>query len=463
MFMQRHRMTSLGLALLCSVGAHAGDSGRLNYTVQPGDRLETLARDLMADPQAWRSLARLNGLNDANRLRPGQRLALPQAALKETTPTATLVAVSGSVVVNDRQAQTGQPIAEGDRIATGDNSSAVLRLADGTRVQLLPASLGELLQHRQFEPQNTKPTPANTWYTGTLRLIQGALQTLTDRGVLRAAPLEIKTPTSVVGVRGTHFRVGFEGQARSEVLSGTVNAENSAQGSEALLPAGTGAVINPAQARIDIKPLLAAPDLPPDLPPLAASEAWRWPTVPGAAGWRVQVARDAAFDRIVAAYPLDRPELAPGSIPAGNWYVRVRAVDADGLEGFDAVRSLRALAAVPWGFEFEPLAYQAGGSELAWRAVDLQGRPVPVATWSLTWDSRDPSATATAPVTVRNDGPLRAVATLPPLPSGSYALRITGTDENQQTVISQRYRLQLPSGWGNTLTNLPQALRAEID
>ncbi len=65
-----------------------------------------------------------------------------------------------------------------------------------------------------------------------MRLSQGAVETLASKLGLRAIPLQIQTPTTVIGVRGTRFRIAQEtatANARAEVMEGVVRADNTVQ------------------------------------------------------------------------------------------------------------------------------------------------------------------------------------------------------------------------------------------
>jgi|GEM_PF-3018481 len=48
-----------------------------HYTVRPGDTLSKIAREQLGDPNRYREIARLNRLNDPNRIQVGQELAIP--------------------------------------------------------------------------------------------------------------------------------------------------------------------------------------------------------------------------------------------------------------------------------------------------------------------------------------------------------------------------------------------------
>ena len=65
--------------------------------------------------------------------------------------------------------------------------------------------------------------------------------------------------------------------------------------------------------------------------------AFTWPGQDGARGWRAQVAADAGFEKILLDSQGDRPEARwDTALPDGRYFLRLRAVDAAGLEGLNA-------------------------------------------------------------------------------------------------------------------------------
>ena len=67
-------------------------------------------------------------------------------------------------------------------------------------------------------------------------------------------------------------------------------------------------------------------------------------SVAGAVAYRGQVALDAAFTNLIADASANEPSLVFKDLPDGEFFVRARAIDSLGLEGRDAVRSLRVAA-----------------------------------------------------------------------------------------------------------------------
>lgn len=385
-------LAALGLlVLLSSAGARAQDALRL--TVQPGDTADRLAREVLRHPQDWRQVARLNGLQPPHVLRPGQVLRVPVALLRQRPAPATVQAATGEVgllpphaqVLRDLRPQrpgdrtvaeapmqtlaVGQTIPEGAHIAIGPRSSAVLQLADGSLVKLLPDSVASLSASRVAGARAqavsapvsgvasgapaTAATAHDGWFVGTMRLLRGSMEVLAAKA-LRAKPLEVQTPTTVLGVRGTHYRVHVDAQPASAVAappagaSGVERPESAwqwltiaevlegrvAAGADTVLGAGQGARVGPL-SRPAVSALPPAPDLS-ALPARFERPLVSW-SAPADGDVRVQLARDAQFHAIVLDQRVaaGQPVRADG-LPDGIWHVRMRQVDATGVAGLDA-------------------------------------------------------------------------------------------------------------------------------
>lgn len=336
------------LSLLVATGLAAAEEPSLPYTVQKSDKLIRLSRDLLVTPGAWGEVAKFNKMKDPNFITPGQVLQIPLRLLKHRPAAGRVVSAQGSVQMGGAPAVVGAPLPEGAKFQVGPNSSAVLELGDGSRVKLLPGTLAEVVSNRDYAMRDASVSGSNTWYSGIVRLAQGTVEALAAKIQRRATPLQIETPTSLVGVRGTEFRVAYEDpasrNARTEVTEGQVRADNTAQQTGADLPRGTGAVINPAQREVQVVRLLAAPDLsalPAEVQkPAGALALPALATLAGAQAWRVQVASDDKFEKIVRDLKVAGAGVELGSLDVGGWFVRVRGIDAAGIEGFDATRPL---------------------------------------------------------------------------------------------------------------------------
>ena len=360
---------------------------------------------------------------------------------------------------------------EGSKLQTGANSSALIELADGSRVTLLPNTLAELVTSQNYATRDARSSASTTWFSGLIRLVQGSLDTAAEKLARRATPLQIQTPTSLVGVRGTKFRVAFDDpatqNARSEVLEGAVRADNTAQRSGADLAMGQGAVLNPAIKDIRVVNLLKAPDLaatPADiLKPLAL---WPMPVLDGAAAFRVQVAVDEQFGKIVRNLVVTSGTADLSNLPNGSWFARIRGIDADGIEGYDSVKAVQVVLPPPpeqpprqWTVSADRLDLVNGRHILQFSQEGLDASHTIAA---VVTPDMPPPHTRLAEATATGDK-ARIVLDLGYLaPDTTLVLRLTVTQADGAKVVPLTYRLRSLSGWSWTegpLQLMPPAVR----
>lgn len=377
-----HLLRAAVLAAALTTGARAADP-MVEFVVVRADTLIGLSRSVLTSPTAWREVARINKLPDPNRLLPGQHLRIPTRLLRGDAVSATLVSVTGEVRAGDAPAAVGARIAEGQSVQTGSNGSAVVELADGSRVRVPPSSLAEVAASRTLggrlpadaaataEEAAAANAPSN-WFAGTLRVLRGSVEVFATK-VLRAKPLEVVTPTAVVGVRGTQYRVGFDegasGRTHAEVIEGVVRFDTTGTASGADLQAGFGAATDAAGKTAIVAPLLGAPDLS-GVPALFERPIVRFAPAGNDTPLRVQIAFDAAFDKVVSDQQVAAGvEVRVAGLDDAQWYLRARRIDTQGIEGVDATRSfvLKARPEPPASLAPRAGAKQAVGTvEFAW-------------------------------------------------------------------------------------------------
>lgn len=432
-------------------GAAPAAEPSLPYTVKPSDKLIRLSRDLLVRPGAWPEVARFNRMKDPNFIKPGQRLQIPLRLLKYQPAAARIVSSAGDVRLGGAPVTVGMAVPEGSRLQAGANSSAVVELGDGTQVKLLPGTLAEVVSNRDYAMRDASASGSTTWFSGLVRLAQGALETLATRGKNRATPLQIETPTSLVGVRGTQFRVAYEDpasrNARTEVVEGEVRADNPAQQSGANLPGGTGAVINPAEREVRVVKLLPAPDL--SALPVEVTKpqaAWPMPVLAGATAFRVQVASDEKFDRIVRDLKVTTASVDLGSLDIASWYARVRGIDAQGLEGLDSVKLVAVKEPTRWRVTSSTLAVRDGRNTLSWNAEAANGQPLAAARYFA-----ELSTDAGFSNVIRRLEATGPELQLGELQAGVYFLRLSATQADGRSLDGGVYRFELTANWGVTV------------
>jgi hypothetical protein len=334
-------------------------------TVTTHDTLIGLNRTLFTAPGAWKDVARINRLPDSNQIKPGQVLRVPARYLHSKVVPAQVLSVFGDVRIADRPAAAGAALDVGASIRTGEASSAVVQLADGSHIKLAPNSLGRLDEQRRFQVKATAAAVDDGLVAASLRLISGSVEVFASK-VLRARPLEVSTPTAVIGVRGTVYRVrndvtpatgaaGAVNVSATEVLEGQVHAQVGASAAQSAdVPARFGAPLEDGRKPV-VLPLPPAPDLS-GVPPVFDHLPLKF-HVPGAMRVRVQIANDTAFDHIQYDQHFDAgDEVYVPQLADGRWHLRVRAIGLEGLEGLDAVRDFQLLARPEAPFLTEPPA-----------------------------------------------------------------------------------------------------------
>ena len=334
--------TWVGLASIAPMQAEAAppdkpDSGDWLYRIQPGDTLFALTEAYLQDRSSWRELQRVNHVANPLRLPPGGTLKMPVALLRREASVATVLFTQSEVSLirapNAATAlQTGTQVQAGDRLRTGEQGSISLRFVDGSRLLVAPGSevsIEELLVYGRSAIPSMK-----------LRLNKGSADSKVEKSSQRPANYELRTPSLNLGVRGTEFRVqvGDDGQStHAEVLEGVVAAGSTP------VEAGFGAAVTPGQVGLQLGRLLPAPDLsavPPKLDRLPLTI--NWAAQPEAKAWRAQVFALGDFERLLLDGRFNRPQAAWGlavELPDGRYTLRVRAIDALGLEGLATDRA----------------------------------------------------------------------------------------------------------------------------
>ena len=372
--------------------APAQTAGDLQYKVQPGDTLEGVARRLMEQPRRYPEIARLNGLGNQDVIQPGQTLRIPAPYLKMQPEEATVAAVKGDVTLAGKPVEPGARATAGADVITGADGQITLRLADGSEIRLQPGTTAKLSE--------IKRNPASGARAYVINLVRGRLDTDVAPGKGDNSRFTINTPTAALGVRGTSFRAAAEsGSASTEVLEGRLQA---AAGVVNRVVSGvvTGTVTG-TRATVDVnqgfgtKAVAGRAPLPPvpllDAPGLAplgavsdtADPELAFAPVPGAAGYRGIVAEDAKFERVVVEAVALTPALKTAALKDGQYFFRARAIDYQGMEGWNAdgrfrvrtnPRAPQVVSAAPPGllqqpnlarmevsFNWQPVADAAGG------------------------------------------------------------------------------------------------------
>jgi hypothetical protein len=303
-----------------------GGDPPISYTARKGDNLYNLGRFYLVHLGDYRVVQKLNKVSNPYRLRIGTKLAIPRSLLRSDLLQARVVSFRGSATIDGKAAILGATVGEGGLIRTGPNASISVVLADGSTVTLPSQSLVRVERLRRFHLTNELDR--------LFKLEDGRSETHVTPRTNGRDRFEMRTPISVAAVRGTDFRVSLLDSGRTstaEVLDGHVDFAGI--GAEVMLDPGTGARFA-ADGAIGPIPLLPPPDI---LDPAQIQSepdlAFHIAPLPGAAHYRMQIAKDAGFLDILGETVVDQPQASLSALPNGDYFVRVTAMDVNEIEG----------------------------------------------------------------------------------------------------------------------------------
>ncbi len=334
----------VGFLLSALLATTAAQAQEWLYTVRPGDNIWNITSDYLTSMSYWPKLQALNHVVDPERLPPGMKLRIPVAWLKSRPAAARVLDARGEVeatlAFNNRTIAVAadQPLQSGDEVRTGPDGSATLEFGDGSRL---------LLQADSRLVMDTLSVYGDTRMMDTrLRLRQGRADSQVTTRQTPRARYEIWTPAATSAVRGTDFRVDMDpatGVARVEVLTGKLDLKGERR--SRTVPKGFGALAETGRPPAAAARLLAAPVLA-GLPPLVTRvpAQFSFPELAGAAGYRAQIAANVRFETLLFDGVSQQPQVRGPDLPDGDYVVRVRGIDAQGLEGYDAYHPFRLRA-----------------------------------------------------------------------------------------------------------------------
>ena len=341
-----NRLVTAALAIMLVFLARGGvaeetRAGLVRYVVRAGDSCWSIAAERLGAGDRYAVIHRHNDLGPLPHLLvPGQILWLPDDAVP---PEARVGAPRHDVTARPPKAPDWRKAYEDMalwtlyRVATGDDSSALIQFRDASDLRMRAEAL--LVIHGGGSGSSRLRARAKTSVTLEKGTLRGGLARL-DR---EAGGIGVETPQSEVVVRATDAQVEVLPDEASIVCVYEGEADVRAQDVTVTVPEVHGTRVDRGQPPQKPRPLPPPPtwrDGAGDAVVLVpegyagAFEA-RWSDVPVAARYRVELARDERFH-----YPIVDAEVGAGvtafraeDLALGAYYARVAAIDGDRLEG----------------------------------------------------------------------------------------------------------------------------------
>ena len=255
-----------------SAALQSPEQANVLYRVQEGDTFNGLWTRLFQANADRSQVLELNQISNEHRISVGQTLRLPRHMLKFTPGVAHVVNLTcdQAIVVGptSKPLSVGANVTEGDVIRVPADCHITLAVEDGSIIRL-PSSA--TLKFTTLRKNALEAEPEVR-----LDLASGRIEISVKKNRSRLTPFEVSTPKSVMGVRGTEFRVGYSPQdstAQVEVISGTVAAQGGQDSTAQHVEKGYGLPID-AQGRAQALEQLLPP-------PTFVSSQRIMPSVPG--------------------------------------------------------------------------------------------------------------------------------------------------------------------------------------
>lgn len=333
---------ALVLAILTLLVTADASAQEWRYRVRPGDNVWELARRHLKPDVPWERLQALNQVEDPYRLVPGSVMRFPLVWLHQQPARVRVVALAGNIQATRAGSpdafaiRVDQQLDAGTTLRTAADASLTLEFADGSRLQLMGDSELQLDRLSAYGSTGMVDT--------RLRLPRGrsSYDVKPQRGP--GSRFIVESPGLMTSVRGTGFRVASDGSnSRSEVYQGRVDV--SGGGRQVKVAAGRGTYNDARRQPVTPVALLPAPDLrglPSDV--VRIPEMLSWTPVDGASGYRLQASAHEDFRTLLQDLQTDVARARLDVQAEGPAFVRVRAIDTNGLEGLDAVHRLQIAA-----------------------------------------------------------------------------------------------------------------------
>lgn len=318
-----------------AAGSPAPDADHLVYQMKPGDTLMGLVNRFMEGPDPLKQLMSANRIANINRIPVGAKIKIPRSLLKHTPSTATVTRLNcKSVIQIDGNAavpiKTGTVLGEGAVVRIPAGCQFALTLEDDSTLRLMSGAVIQLKTLRR-NPLEASPEVKVELLDGRMEIDVPKKRLQTD------APFQVITPTSVAGVRGTEFRVGFDAKQRNsqvEVKVGVVGARGVGETTEKRAGPGQGVAITADGKALDIETLLMPPRFDSgQAQPGGQDWLLKFNADPKAQRFLLVTAEDANFSALASQEQPAQPQVLASALGTKPVFYQWSSISATGLMG----------------------------------------------------------------------------------------------------------------------------------
>ncbi|MFK7853079.1 MAG: FecR domain-containing protein [Granulosicoccus sp.] len=324
--------------------------------VAEGDTLRSLAKRELGKTGLAPLLAQFNGLVESAPLTPGNIIRIPihvpaRGEFAEVvfvkggvfvlrTDTSSIGAQSAAQVASAAStAQTGgsassgasielqrnDEVHSGDIISTGPDGYISIEFSSGSVINLQPDTEAKLIRLNCLPSDDSCLIELNT--------TRGKLNSDVETRDNQPVDFRISTPYASAAVRGTIFDIDATGET---LITGVTQGEVSlsAQQQTVGLDEGFGSLVEAGEAPSRPIALLPAPVFKRVPARVAQGDSVSWWPFSDAASYGALLAFDEAGQQTLANFDINADSIGFESIESGDYFLIIRAIDTNGLQGF---------------------------------------------------------------------------------------------------------------------------------
>lgn len=253
----RRAVAVLLLGVMASLTCVQADEAFELHQARPSETVASVVLTYLQGPGALAALVHLNGWTHPEQVIAGRIIKLPRSHLKFQPSQARITRLNCNTVVRTDVTpavalEMGAILHEGAVLRIPTGCQLVLTLEDDTSLRMLSGATVKLKTLRQRLFSRTPDVQ--------VELLDGRISVDVPRQRRASSErLEVYTPMSVAGVRGTEFRVAFgadDGVSAVEVQGGSVGARGLTEVQEQKVAGGQGMVISATGQSLPVESLL---------------------------------------------------------------------------------------------------------------------------------------------------------------------------------------------------------------
>lgn len=234
------------------------DQSLIVYKIKAGDTFNKIARKYLVQTLDLAAIKKVNRLRDLDQLTIGDNLNIPRQFVKKSPSKAVVMSLSCATPIRLSNSAklliVGSTLQEGAVIEIPPECHTSLLLEDGS-IARLPSGAALKITTLRKNPLESAPEVR-------FDLTKGRIELDVHKGREKTTPFEVRTPLSVMGVRGTEFRVGYSPNDQAgqvEVLGGVVQTRGTRDNASKPITKGLGVPIDAKGNSLAIEKLLDAP------------------------------------------------------------------------------------------------------------------------------------------------------------------------------------------------------------